>query len=416
MLAELGAFVVFKVTRNQNFSKSYLQQKLLSNTTQANNVLGTTQESEDDWLSIAVLHPYVGFVHDPTKDSRYNRFGWLGDDPLQKKSQDKIIIALFGGSVANQLFDTSKDILISELKKSPQFKNKQIEILCLALSGYKQPQQLLALNYLLSLGAEFDVIVNLDGFNEVALPYRSNYENGISPTFPRYWNLYSHKGVNEQEMLQLSKVTALSKDRQIISVFFSQIPLKNMIVPLMTWNSLNELLQIQAVRADALLQKTLDNLDSTYQVTGPSVETKTDLQLFTYLVDMWKNSSEQMNKISVANGIKYFHFLQPNQYVDGSKTFSKEEIRVARNDLANVDSLDSRSLIYQKAVQEGYPLLIEAGRRLNEENIKFVDLTQVFGQNKDIIYVDSCCHYNLEGNAILARQIAETIRQSYSSE
>ena len=38
----------------------------------------------------------------------------------------------------------------------------------LALFGYKQPQQLTTLAYLMSIGGQFDLVLNIDGFNEVA--------------------------------------------------------------------------------------------------------------------------------------------------------------------------------------------------------------------------------------------------------
>lgn len=56
-------------------------------------------------------------------------------------------------------------------------------VLNLGQGGWKQPQQLLALNYFLSLGQRFDVIVNLDGFNEIALGYH-NHLSGIDYSLP----------------------------------------------------------------------------------------------------------------------------------------------------------------------------------------------------------------------------------------
>jgi hypothetical protein len=57
------------------------------------------------------------------------------------------------------------------------------------MTGWKQPQQPLALSYFLSLGAKYDVVMNLDGFNELALPFLNNLRAGVYPFFPRLWNL-----------------------------------------------------------------------------------------------------------------------------------------------------------------------------------------------------------------------------------
>ena len=57
-------------------------------------------------------------------------------------------------------------------------------ILTDSLGGYKQPQQLLTLAYYISLGAEFDTVINIDGFNEVALPPIHNIPKNIYPFYP----------------------------------------------------------------------------------------------------------------------------------------------------------------------------------------------------------------------------------------
>ncbi|MGV2341075.1 MAG UNVERIFIED_CONTAM: hypothetical protein LVR18_46165 [Planctomycetaceae bacterium] len=54
----------------------------------------------------------------------------------------------------------------------------------LALPGYKQPQQLMALNYVLSLGGEFDAVLNIDGFNDGALSILENAQPKASIAYP----------------------------------------------------------------------------------------------------------------------------------------------------------------------------------------------------------------------------------------
>src|SRR5262249_7754106 len=68
-----------------------------------------------------------------------------------------------------------------------------------AMSGYKQPQHAMALAYLISAGAQFDVAINVDGYNEVVLPYLDNYSRGVSPLFPRGWrDRISARGVGSK--------------------------------------------------------------------------------------------------------------------------------------------------------------------------------------------------------------------------
>ena len=83
------------------------------------------------------------------------------------------MIGVFGGSFTHSVYLSLKDLLS---KHAAEF-GKKIVVINLGLAGYKQPQQLMTLNYLLALGAEFDIVIALDGFNEVALP-----GSKISPT------------------------------------------------------------------------------------------------------------------------------------------------------------------------------------------------------------------------------------------
>jgi hypothetical protein len=116
---------------------------------------------------------------------------------------------------------------------------------------------------------------------------------------------------------------------------------------------------------------------------------------------MWKMSSLQMHRISTANGILYFHFLQPNQYVAGSKIMGKEESKIAL--------LDRHP--YKKGAEGGYPHLIKTGKELVNQGVHFHDLTSVFVDKVEPIYVDACCHLNKIGNDILGTVIGQAIVQ-----
>ena len=67
---------------------------------------------------------------------------------------------------------------------------------------------------------------------------------------------------------------------------------------------------------------------------GPSFERKDEAELYHELVEVWKRSSLQMKVLCDANGTKYYHFLQPNQYVIGSKPMSEAEKRQVVNALS----------------------------------------------------------------------------------
>lgn len=141
-----------------------------------------------------------------------------------------------------------------------------------------------------------------------------------------------------------------------------------------------------------------------YRTTGPG-NTATDTEGFGKdMVGIWKESSIQMSKLAYANGALYLHFLQPDQYVPGSKPLSEEEKRVAFNN----------NQPYKKAVELFYPELIKEGSELVKAGVNFTDLTSMFKNDTDTLYIDDCCHVNDAGNSILNQKIVQVIAEKYT--
>ncbi|MDG1984358.1 MAG: hypothetical protein P8M11_07315, partial [Planctomycetota bacterium] len=69
----------------------------------------------------------------------------------------------------------------------------------------------------------------------------------------------------------------------------------------------------------------------------------------------------------------------------------------------------STELSYGSFVPEAYSLLQRAGDELAGTGVRFHDLTLVFQDHPESIYVDSCCHVNRLGNQILAEAIAAAV-------
>jgi lysophospholipase L1-like esterase len=106
-----------------------------------------------------------------------------------------------------------------------------------------------------------------------------------------------------------------------------------------------------------------------------------------------------MHHLATAHGARYFHFLQPNQYVEGSKPMTPEEHTIAVTERGE----------YAKFALDGYPALIEAGAELREEGVNFFDLTQVFSNNREVLYRDLCCHLNERGYDLITEAVADRI-------
>ncbi len=97
------------------------------------------------------------------------------------------MVAVLGGSVASYFAVNGTRRLEADLAGSPRFADQHFVFVNLALGGYKEPQQLMTMAYLMTLGAQFDLVLNIDGFNEVALHELENAGHHIFPAFPRSW-------------------------------------------------------------------------------------------------------------------------------------------------------------------------------------------------------------------------------------
>jgi hypothetical protein len=127
--------------------------------------------------------------------------------------------------------------------------------------------------------------------------------------------------------------------------------------------------------------------------------------MYSALGHLWEESSFQMNAVAKAKGIRYFHFLQPNQYVEGSKPMDAQERRVAIKE----------DHPYAGSVRKGYPVLKELGQDLVRRGVTFVDLTNIYANNRDVLYRDNCCHVNTAGQRIIVDAMVKTIRSAIPS-
>ncbi len=351
-----------------------------------------------------VIHPYLGYVLDPTARSGISNHGFPTEEsftPAAAENSQKIVIGIFGGSFAMGTSKLARSVLLEQLQRIPRFRDKDYVVHTLALPGYKQPQQLIALSYFLSLGAHFDIVINLDGFNEVALPASENMANQVFPFFPRDWFGRVHTLRRPELLAMIGQSALLQKRRKSWSRIGSRVPFRYHILSNVLWEYYDDRLARQ--RSDVQLAldqyevKSKDQLN--YLVTGPSFDYQDEAALYRDLANVWQRSSIQMHNLCAANDVEYFHFLQPNQYLVGSKIMTQEERSVAI----------SENQPYRRGVGPGYPRLIEAGEELRRRGISFHDLTMLFANNDETLYIDTCCHLNERGYGMIAEAIGKVL-------
>ena len=348
-------------------------------------------------------HPFVGFVYDPESP-------WLeaslkqGGLPLSEQGffvvpgppgeGEEWTLAVFGGSLATFLAIDGRQALSETLAASPRLRGRRIRVRSFALGGYKQPQMAQALMYLSSLGERFDAVVELDGFNELALSVQEHRATGKFPFYPRDWERLVGPAPGPDELRRLGRIAYLQALRAEQAQAFSRRPLRWSVAAALVWRSLDRRLSRQLAAAREAAAARRSAADS-YALRGPRRRYPSDQALFAELARVWGLSSLQMHRLCAGAGIAYHHFLQPNQYVPGSKPMGAAERRLAfRADHP-----------YRSAVERGYPLLQAEGRELRRQGVPFSDLVPLFAGVREPMYADDCCHLNAAGYERLGRRI-----------
>lgn len=375
---------------------------------------GSHSESDGELTSKIVssanaVHPYTGYVYDPhywlgTKVHSglpISDWGYVDDkSPVQSADPGKVIIGVFGGSVALSAFQSSIDEFREALHRSPKYADKELVVVRLALGGYKQPQHLATMSYLLAIGAHFDIVILVDGYNEAVLPVTRNLTALMSPYFPVNWYASVMRQVTTEEAVVSGKLAYLRQIQEIVSTKVSNSFLSYSATLVLVSKVGQAILEAKIrglAQAKGILEQERNN--SELFLGFPREQREADDSIYQKLADNWYNSSHQMYSIAQGEGARYFHFLQPNQYVPGSKPISSDEQLVAYTDADERGELIARI----------YPMLRERGQLLRDGGVNFSDLTEIFSKVEAPLYIDNCCHINKFGNDMLVREIAQVM-------
>jgi hypothetical protein len=257
----------------------------------------------------------------------------------------------------------------------------------------------MSLNYALALGERFDVVVLVDGFNEVvAVPHQ--FRESIFPLYPGGWPSMITALEGEPALEARGEAIYLARRRRDLAARFSHPPLGWSATAALAWKGLDLWLR-EPSSTPPEIANGLEPVRRSYAARGPRRRFDNQEAAMAAAVGTWSLSSRLMARTCAANGILYLHFLQPNQYDPDSKPMGRAE-----RDLAFFPG--SR---YRWAVSHGYGLLSRAGEELRREGIHFTDLRALFSNTPEPRYVDICCHLNTEGNnEMAARVVAEIIR------
>ena len=339
-------------------------------------------------------------------NSYFNVFGYRSSiSDYRSLREDQHVVGVFGGSVAAQLAVVGGDYLVAELERRYPPLEGRVVVLNLGGGGYKQPQQVNTLVQMAMLGVPFDLILNVDGLNEVVFGAVDGHRHGIHPIFPSYGTYlnvlaFATGSVSNRQIETTAAILAArEKSRRLAALGTTHPVLRRSEVAAAVLGSFILTHQRRSERLEAELQRIDAERDRPLplaEIPDPCLGAPD--ACWGVIADLWSNASRLMNALAEGLGARYAHFLQPNQYVPGSKRLSPQEQKVAYQEG-----------VFSHNVPLGYPHLQSRGERLRTDGVAYHDLSGIFEDVGEPLYIDACCHLNAKGYELLAAAIVERL-------
>ena len=321
-----------------------------------------------------------------------------GLDEIEKsKSSTEFVIGITGGSVATEMYEYAVENQSEfPLQKLSFLSGKKIKLVLLGGHSFKQPQQVNVLNYYFLNGGRLDLLIALDGHNEISNA-ETNYQQKNHWTYPWLWPGLNTITFHPGYMDLIGRLSFVRKMRYENTQFFHHF--KSSVTGVTFWKVLDRIFQTEEA---SIRHQMVSSSKYNRQVNGPQNPRLALNQRLQMFGSFWKASSKHIAALSQVYQFEYIHLLQPSQYVSKSKPFSPNELRVA-----------FAEGITRTVVENGYRTLRRLGKELVSEGVSFFDLTAVFASETRSVYVDSCCHVNALGNQILWRAALQKVERLY---
>ena len=348
---------------------------------------GLTGEVSDMPLQriLRVSHPYYGFTS-------FFPNSPLNVMPPPQTSPDTILIAILGGSVAWEATPYLQQSLTRHFADQGLAQNPVV--IQLAYPAMKQPQQLHIASFMLAMGGHFDILINLDGYNELEGAY-TNFDNAVFPFFPYQWEKLVF--LTREEIILAGQIRAarnqLTQLQQAAPVSpFRYTALYGILHRYQLQQAETRILQLNYALANQNSARSLEQ-------HGPYASFQDAAQVHQEAVRVWYRSSALLSRLAAAAGADYYHFLQPNQYIPDSKPLSDQERR------AFLLPYIAASVNFPQT----YPRFVQFGQELQQQGVHYFDLTQIFNAHPETLYSDGCCHLNRRGYELLAAAIVQRL-------
>jgi len=367
----------------------------------------------------AVFQPYMGYTLRRGRTGSYldagewiaNNFGFqimaensdgnrCCDIPYQRRDND-YLVGVFGGSVGAGfgLQAQADGSLAKALQRVERIEGKNVVVLNFGQSGFRQPQQLTALAYFLSIGQKFDLIINIDGFNEVVTSWK-NWSDGVEPNYPAdsLWGAWGRsieqrKVPTEESQFHLANYHELAgrdaqgKEDTCVSAFCYY------------WAKSRVYYHAWQTRSNRLALPETTELSSIFPSKTIS-PLGADFDIYDNTADVWLQSSRGMATLATLADAEYLHILQPNQWFDEAGPYTP-----IAGDHIYKWVIDPVNLGYRK--------LRDRTAALEAADVDLLDGSLLFkGAPERTVYVDDCCHYTAKGYHVIFEAIAAELTGS----
>jgi hypothetical protein len=327
-----------------------------------------------------------------------NKHGFVSIHDYPFTDPNAFVIGVFGGSVAVQFALTMAPTLQEHLSSHPKFTGRRVVLLNFANGGTKQPQQLTTLAYFLTLGQKFDLILNLDGFNELFIGWYNAMKHEVDESMPfaRFMTGVQNYVLESRTLLagenrvsgwrtRLNEIAdALARPQFALAALWLQVEAKRLTASLIELENKLAAPASVATQAVPLLPRSSADNDASREM----------------VVRAWINGSLGMAGMAREFDTPYLHVLQPNQYFSKAKFTEEQRKTVLALQEPPVASL----------VPAHYRVYLERADILKKKGIEFLDATGVFDTSDGSVFHDNCCHFNEAGNKLLAAAIAHAIK------
>ena len=333
----------------------------------------------------AFVHPFYGL-------NRGNEIGFISDVSVEenfisvspKPLTGEIKVLVIGGSASTQLslvgLDPNNKSYLLAKRLNRRFNTDRFVIYNAGQGGGKQPMQYFKYLYLDLLGFKPDLIINYDGFNEVALPFSENIHNDLNAIYPRSFN----QSINS---------TAMSYSLWATCIDLNNIMLSN-----------NSYIPIYELAKWVYVKKCHIRLVEIRKKNWPFISEKNkNLEKSNYLqrvLNIWSYSSNKTFSLTSTKKIPYLHIIQPNQYLKNSKNFSEKENREFLTDS-----------VFKNIIERHYSKL-NLNMLLTDNKL---DQRFLFKNEERTVYLDNCCHFNKLGITTIIDDLIDNFTPVFNS-